>query len=190
VLLAGGANIHAVTNFGATALHEAAGCGWAPCVIALLAAGADANARVARTALGTPLFAACKGAHLRQDDSPSPEAHTLATVHALLAGGAALDFGDGDKHDTVLSAAVQRGYASVVAALLRAGARVDARNSQGWTPLHTAAFLVDQDRRIAAHTCAQIGAKRGQLRRSVHVAGKQNEPKGIAIAKKFGFPRG
>lgn len=108
---------------GATALHRAAEWGSLGTARVLLARGADANAQDRRGR--TPLALA---AH---DPSPRKEKPSPALVDLLLERGAALD---------VFTAAVL-GRRDVLAALLdEDGARVNARNGGGSTPLHLAAW--------------------------------------------------
>lgn len=108
---------------GATALHRAAEWGSLETARVLLARGADPNAPDRRGR--TPLALA---AH---DSSPRKEKPTPALVDLLLERGAVLD---------VFAAAVL-GRRDVLTALLDAdGARVNARNGGGSTPLHLAAW--------------------------------------------------
>ena len=125
------------------ALHMAAQEGHTEIVKALLAAGAEVNAkdkdgRTARNAgaevtakedqgAWTALHWAVQGGHTE-------------TVKALLADGAAVNA----KYDLLgwraLDLAAQSGYTEIVKALLASGAAVNAKDDGGWTALHLAAL--------------------------------------------------
>ena len=127
-LIAAGADVGALyQHLGETPLHAAAESNENPAVAeALLAAGADVGAR---NPLGvTPLHWAAAF-------------NTRAVIEALLAAGADLAARkDDDDRDTPLhvAARLNRNIA-VVAALLDAGANLEARNVRGQMPLHRAA---------------------------------------------------
>jgi len=120
-------------------------------VVALLDAGVDVNAP---TLMGTPLdFALGPGC---VGDRPGSAAARLATVDALIQHGA-----DVKRHDaggnTILMGAVECPVA-VVAHLVAAGAPVDTKNAQGFSPLENALmrgkwevaeFLVDKGARLS-----------------------------------------
>jgi len=108
---------------GATALHRAAEWGSLETARVLLARGANANAQDRRGR--TPLALA---AH---DASPRKEKPTPALVELLLERGAVLD---------VFAAAVLGRRESLAALLDADGARVNARDGGGSTPLHLAAW--------------------------------------------------
>jgi ankyrin repeat protein len=124
-----GANVNHMTDGndydqGMTALHLAAGLGHVAAIRALVAAGANIEARQGE-AWPTPLLWA-----VTQGSS--------AGVHELvLAGAKAHVFKTGDR--PALSHAVGQGRLAMVRDLLKAGARPNERLGEGWTPpLHAA----------------------------------------------------
>ncbi len=54
-------------------------------------------------------------------------------------------------------------------------------------PLHPPAFLVDQDRRVAAHRIAQASRQAPHLVGGFEVAGEQDETPGLNLGKKGAF---
>lgn len=84
-LAAAGANVNTARNDGRTALHSASYRGHAAVASALLAAGAAVDAPDLTTDSGTSLIIVCTEFHM----VPESEAARVATVQALLAGGAA-----------------------------------------------------------------------------------------------------
>ena len=135
ILLDHGATVNTRANeTGFTPLHLAAAAGDANVIRMLLAKSAD---RTVRDVFGaTPLEHAV---HLNQ---------TLS-VEALLPPGAASQLAD------LLSEAVVKGNAGMVAVLLDRGADVNARNKSASTPLHDAAL---KDRAEVAKVLLQHGA--------------------------------
>ena len=160
LLLAAGADADTRTNSGSgrTPLHlvaEAdrdydgrrkwAGAAGRAAATALLAAGADANAR---DTLGeTPLHKAVR----QEDDSAS------FMVTLLIEAGADANARTNDGL-TLLHLAASLDRASVISALLEAGAELDARTSDGLTPLHLA---LRGGHRAAVATLLEAGADAG-----------------------------
>ena len=139
-----------------TPLHSAAKDGDVSEVKALLAKGAEVNAK---SNLGyTPLHKAAYGGHLdvvkellakgaevnakaKYGDTPLHEAAYnghLDVVNVLLAKGAEVN-AKGDYGRTPLHEAASKGHLDVVKELLAKGAEVDAKPDAGYTPLHEAA---------------------------------------------------
>ncbi|HEV8358953.1 MAG TPA: ankyrin repeat domain-containing protein [Candidatus Thermoplasmatota archaeon] len=116
--------VKATSGDGWTPLHLAAHFGQQECVRALLAGGAEVDARSANANGNTPLHAAAAGAQ--------PEA-----IEQLLARGADPRALDAQGH-TPLHIAAGAGPAASLAALLDAGAPPAARNKDGKTALDVA----------------------------------------------------
>ena len=152
-LLAGGAEIHAIDEYGCTPLHSAAARGRLDAVRALIEAGAYIDAPDADD--DTPLhFAAHAGvpiAVLRLLIAEGADVHTTNTggatpLHyavsparaaALLQAGAASS-PQNERRRTPLHLAARTGSPATVRALLRGGADSAARDVHGRTPLHEA----------------------------------------------------
>lgn len=114
-------------NAGRTLLHEAAACGNLEMVRLLLLHGADANVQ---TAGGhTPIY--CLANQYGGQDGGS-------VVHALLQSGADVNACDGKSRTTALHMAARRGHLETAKALLLCGAKIDARDTKGDTPLRRA----------------------------------------------------
>lgn len=105
---------------GQTLLHEAALAGEADLAAVLMRSGADPDARESEG--HTPLYRASTG----------------EVARVLLAAGATADAASGPTRGTALHQASRRGHVSVVQALLDHGARIDARDAKGQTPLRRA----------------------------------------------------
>lgn len=120
-----GADIHTPNNDGETILMEASDRTNKPLMEALIQNGADVNAKDADGI--TPLMCAA-----RNNESN-------ACIRLLLANGA--DIHAKDKEDeTILFAASDRGYPSVLETLIKNGADVNVRNNDGKTPLIEASY--------------------------------------------------
>ncbi len=120
-----GAEVNALDNDGLAPLHWAAMHGHKAAVKALLAAGADVNAKDVYLRK-TPLYDAAGRGH-------------LPVVQYLLAAGAEVNaqtwLGETPLHD-----AAENGHLPVVECLLAAGADPNAQTQYGHTPLHWAVF--------------------------------------------------
>ena len=169
-VLAQGVSIDAVDENGATSLHWAAAYGRGPAVAALLAAGADVDARTYGGSRPLHRWASRNGAapvleaflaaganiHVRDGIGYSPlhtaaEAPNLLSVRTLLDAGANVDAEDRYGAAPLLMAAF-RGHVAVVEALLDAGADVNRRG---------AVFAHSEDERhdvTALHMAAMEGA--------------------------------
>ena len=113
-----------VLSSGRTPLHDAAQNGDVSEVKALLAKGADVNAKVWPGY--TPLHTAARYGH-------------VAVAKELLSNGAEID-AKSTKGYTPLHLAAFKGHLDVVKELLTKGAQIDAKNKYvDWTPLHLAA---------------------------------------------------
>ena len=123
--LAAGADANARDDLGRKPLHRAAARGTAETINALVAAGADIDARGGKYGR-TPLhWAAMFG--------------KLETINALLQAGADINTRDNNIGGTPLHSAAALGTAETINALLKGGANIEARGKLGATPLHTAA---------------------------------------------------
>ena len=118
------ANVNVKSN-GRTPLHLAASRGHVSIVSALIAAGANVNAKDNFRG-ETPLQYAASGGH-------------ISIVSALIAAGAGVNFKD-NYGKTPLHLAASGGHVSIVATLIAAGANVNVRGRFGYTPLHDAAY--------------------------------------------------
>lgn len=123
VLLTAGVDASAANDYGATALYAAAG-GDAALTVRLLKAGANPDARLMSGE--SPLMAAA----LRGN---------LATVTALLDGGADPNLAENGGGQTALIWAVSQRHAEIVEALVRHHADVNLASKSGSTPLMFAA---------------------------------------------------
>jgi ankyrin repeat protein len=143
LLLAHGADVTAVNEYGDTLLHAASLYGGCDMATLLLAHGADVS--VANNDQGwTPLHQAAFRGH-----------RDFATL--LLAHGAAVDarslFGD-----TPLHLGLRSDNTGVIPMLLAHGADVDARNNSGRTPLHVASTSFICNDRDSAKLLLEYGA--------------------------------
>lgn len=130
---------------GRTLLHEAAAKGNRAMVELLLRLGADA---AANTGAGhKPLYCLA-------NEYTAPDGGEV--VRALVNGGADVDACDGVKHCTALHMAARRGNAETAKALLDCGARIEARDSLGDTPLRRA---VNCDKVPVAELLLRRGAR-------------------------------
>jgi ankyrin repeat protein len=118
VLIDAGMPARAATPWGMTPLHSAALHNRPGMVVFLLGLGADIDARTARDL--TPLHLSNGTTQLLLDSGADPK--------ALNEDGETAMFNETD-----------------VAALVKAGLDVNARNKFGWTPLHVAAFRAQTD---------------------------------------------
>ncbi|MEZ5594543.1 MAG: ankyrin repeat domain-containing protein [Gammaproteobacteria bacterium] len=121
------------TLHGKTALMAAAMQGKLQLVQALLAAGADPNARNQNG--GTPLLYAMAGG-------------SLAVTRHLLAAGAQINQRSSNGWSPLMMAVAKR-RAALVSALLQAGADANISDVYGWTPLMRAAYEGYQDEAMA-----------------------------------------
>ncbi|CAM9226697.1 unnamed protein product, partial [Ectocarpus sp. 12 AP-2014] len=163
VLLAGGANMDALTAQGFTPLHCASGRGGLGAVKALLTAGADVNIRSGGWQRRTPLHAAATlgdravteellrwGADVDLPDTEGVTSlHIAAAVdnvevaRCLLGVGASTEEVQAGTLNRPLHLAAFQGSYGVLTTLLEAGADFTATNSHGETPLHHACSMMD-----------------------------------------------
>ena len=147
---------------GWTALMSAAKHGHVEVMRALLAAGADANACVAHTE-DAAILAAIRGA------APEATLKILLTAGAIpevpVAGGRSAHGGlraASKPRTTPLLLAVEQGSATMVQALIDAGADPTRCRPDGWSPLHAAAQRGD---RACAQALVAAGASPAQAAR-------------------------
>ena len=129
-LIDAGAALEARAERGDTALGAAAAAAHVDTVLALLEAGADANAP-SRDDL-PPLHQAVMGG-------------ATGAVAALLAREADPNLVDARKGNTALMLAANRGYLDIMRLLLGRGARVDLRAKDGWTAFQAAEMIGDDE---------------------------------------------
>jgi hypothetical protein len=141
-------------------------------VEALLAAGVDPNAGDPSDAPLVRAMQACS------HDGGESDEH-VATVKALLAGGADVKRTDDNKNTPLMSAAQYCG-AKVVKALLDAGAEVSPRNGSGITPLGMAMIMSHFD---AAEALVEKGARLNETESNM-VSGSATDERAKAILKK------
>jgi hypothetical protein len=113
-------NVRLLGLRGQTLLHDAAMAGEAECAAVLIRSGSDPDATEPEG--HTPLYRASTG----------------EVTRVLLAAGATVDVPSGPTRGTPLHQAARRGFGTVATALLDHGAKVDARDSKGQTPLRRA----------------------------------------------------
>eukprot|EP00904_Undaria_pinnatifida_P003933 jgi/Undpi1/13540/HiC_scaffold_8.g03199.m1 len=159
-----------------TPLHAAADAGDASAVETLLRGGADPNSRVKRPRYdkgATALHLAAKGGHLEVAlallaagaETSGRDAHGhVAVVRALLSAGEPTDLiASGRKggacDDTPLHLASASGQVEAMAALLEAGADVDAGDEIGNTPLHVVADARSLEFLLAAGANPNLAAE-------------------------------
>jgi ankyrin repeat protein len=140
-LLAEGANVNATTADGETALMKAAYWGFGAALNVLLAHGADVNRNTGRgeTALSQAFAGLYRDAiHTSEDASRGvkPADSNRTAVMILLAHGADPNAGVIDGW-TLLSSVASTGDIGLARVLLEKGARVNARNPDGTTALHS-----------------------------------------------------
>jgi len=124
-LVASGADLRALDNDGAGALHAAALVGHAGIVRLLLDRGLEVN-EAARVDGMTPVaYAAVRG--------------RLSAMRVLLERHADVNVADSGGNSPLLHAAM-RGRTAAVRLLLESGANVNASSKHGWTPLMAAAW--------------------------------------------------
>lgn len=125
-LLHAKADVNLLDGAGCSALYWAAATALDNGVFKkILAAGANPNIKTRGDYGDTPLYA-CSQMTFRDRDDDYPK-----NLNSLIAAGAVLDTKDRWKNQTALMAAADSANASLVKALLKAGADVNARNSDG-----------------------------------------------------------
>ncbi|HEY1241291.1 MAG TPA: ankyrin repeat domain-containing protein [Bryobacteraceae bacterium] len=122
---------------GTTPLVRAAKAGDVEVVRLLLAKGADPTLTTKNGV--NPLMAAA-GVGTKEEDATGrhkTEAETIDTIKLCLAAGLDISAAD-NRGETALFGAAREGYTEVVKFLAQNGARVDMKNSRGFTPLDAA----------------------------------------------------
>ena len=139
ILVDAGLSARAATPWGITPLHKAAQNDRSSMIVFLLALGADLEARTTTRGL-TPLYLSNGTTQLLLDCGADPKALNV------------------DGETAIFSETPD------VAALVKAGLDVNARNKHGWTPLHAAAFhamtehaktLLDHGAEVEAKTLSE-----------------------------------
>jgi cytohesin len=148
-LLNAGANIHAVDGSRRTPLHWAADTGNGAIIQLLIARGAQVDAKDWRGNI--PLRLAVTG--------PKP-AGSLDAVKILITAGSdvnatAKDYA-GDDGRSILHDAARKGNAKIITELIRAGAKVNARDNNGETPLY---WALGENQTQAALALVNAGAE-------------------------------
>jgi len=149
-------------------------------VIALLDAGVDPNAedpRLPRSVLSLAAVVGC------QDKDADPEARD-AVVAALLAGGADPNAVEPGQIPLFVYVA-QQCPRPVVEAFLKAGARLDARTPQGFTPLSMALIVGNLD---AAEALLDHGARLSPEARAKLFPEPPTDPRLAALVKRAAGP--
>ncbi len=139
LLVAKGADIHAVCNDGYTAVHFAASGGHKELLTYLIDKGAKVNTTINKSPFNlldgkTPLHAASREGHLQ---TVKLLINHGANIHAKTKDGA-----------TALHDAAYGGFAEIAEYLISQGADINAKltnsindNNTGWTPLHYSAYF-------------------------------------------------
>jgi ankyrin repeat protein len=127
---------------GATAFWMAAKLGEIDFMRDLISAGADPRAALSD---GTTVVMAPMGGGSRRRDVRLPEPRTLETVKAALELGGEVNASD-EAGDTALHRAAARRLDTVVQFLVASGAKLDARNKKGQTPLASALAGIERRR--------------------------------------------
>lgn len=187
VFIDAGADINARSKSGETPLHKALRHKLLPIVKLLVSSKADLDAKDSKgnTALALaeksgPDFVAELTKSGAKDDGKSPvqravEKGDLDEVRKLLVAGSSPDSTcPGGK--TVVHVASEKGHDVILAALLSAGAKVDARDEQKLRPLHYAITAKVADRLIAAG--ADVNEAKGDMQWStpLHTAVMEGRP--------------
>jgi ankyrin repeat protein len=134
----------------------------------LLAHGADPKLKTAESV--TP-FVAAAGVGFWEGESPGTEAEALEAVKLLLEVGAGNVNEITRDGDTALHGAAVRGANSIVMLLVTRGAKLDAMNKEGWTPLTIAdgVFIARTYKRqpATAQLLRELAEKGGVVRQEV-----------------------
>ncbi|XP_065837823.1 protein phosphatase 1 regulatory subunit 12A-like [Oscarella lobularis] len=150
LLLDEGANINAMDNEGWTALHAAANCGHLSIVKFLIERGA--NISLANNEGELPVDLA-EDAEVKQylvdeidrqgvdlnDARNAEEWIMMSDAEKMLKSGSSTDLYPSTGGATALHVACAKGYIGAIKSLLAAAVDVNARDRDGWTPLHAAA---------------------------------------------------
>ena len=151
--LAGGASVGYFDGEGKTALMYASSYGHMPVIEALLAAGAEVDARSATAGeTGQTALMQAAGSHLASN--------RVEVVERLLAAGAGVDLQDDAGWCAIMHATTSdTGYVGPVEALLAAGANPELADPDGNTPLMVAASLGVRSivKRLAAAGASRAG---------------------------------
>lgn len=193
-LLAAGADVHETWVDGVTALHLAAAGFDAAMVEQLVAAGANVHATAEGTA-ATPLHMAAAnrdgavakalinaGASVAAvtTEGATPLALAVLTsneavVQVLIEAGAEVKVEPSEQRFTLLHVAASNGAREVAAALVAAGAHLEATDAAGHTPLHHAAERVYEDggegvAQLLIDAGANVNAQDGSGLTALHMA--------------------
>ncbi|MCX6877507.1 MAG: ankyrin repeat domain-containing protein [Verrucomicrobia bacterium] len=172
--------VNALSDFGGTALTNAAGAGRLESVTLLLRAGATVNGADRRKGMTALMCAACgiRAPHPLGDRlvrEPGATADYQKIVALLLDAGADVRAKDSEGKTALHWATAAGGNPEVLELLISKGAQVDAKDKSGQTPLHHAANTADV-KTVAALLAkgANISARDAIECQPIHIAARGN----------------